>query len=178
MQKICKKKIEINHNQNKIITINMYVYFSSKKCVLTCEEYPQILSVENMKLNKLEHLCNRWEKIDNKNGTFTLSFKYNSQYPSMTIYNGATREASFNNGDILYLQNSGSIDIVCVKPIINEYCQLCLVDKYPNIYKWINNDDKLIFALHIKDDLLSDENVADEIDNIQENCHITFTDHI
>ena len=83
----------------------------------------------------------------------------------------------FKEGDNLYLQNSGSIDIVCVKPI-NKFCQLCEVDSYPNIYKWVNDDDKCIFALHIKNDMLSDENVSKEINIIQTSCHITFTECI
>ena len=55
----------------------MYVYFNLTNSVLTCEEYPQILSVEEMKSNKLENMCNKWEKNVSEDGTFTLSFRYN-----------------------------------------------------------------------------------------------------
>ena len=59
-----------------------------------------------------------------------------------------------------------------LKNKIFNYCQLCEVNGYPNVYKWISDDDKLMYALHIKDGMLSDENI------IQENCYITFTECI
>ena len=61
----------------------MYIYFKLINAVLTCEEYPQILSVDEMKLNAKDNMCNKWEKNDNEDGTFTLSFKniyYNLKY--------------------------------------------------------------------------------------------------
>ena len=170
----------------------MYIYFKLTNSVLTCEEYPQILSVEEMKLKQLENMCNKWETNVAEDGTFTLSFKYkknvcycdNSDYIHIIDYNnyecyncGTPKISMFKEGDNLYLQNSGSIDIVCVKPT-NAFCQLCEVDGYPNIYKWVNDDDKCIFALHIKNGMLSDENIYNEIDIIQESCHITFTECI
>ncbi len=168
----------------------MYIYFKLIKAVLTCEEYPQILSVEEMKLNSKENMCNKWEKNDNKDGTFTLSFKYekdacgcdNSQYIYLKDYNdfecyqcGKHKIQKFKEGDNLYLQNSGSMDIICVKPIEN-YCKMCEIKGYPNIYKWFQQDDTLIFALHIKHNMLSDENVSKEINFIKEYCHIEFTE--
>lgn len=169
----------------------MYVYFNLTKSVLTCEEYPQILSVEEMKSKKLENMCNKWEKNVSEDGTFTLSFIYNNpicdcdnsqyihniDYDDYVCYNCGTHKSSlFKENDNLYLQNSGSIDIVWVKPT-NAFCQLCEVNDYPNVYKWISNkDDKCIFALHIKNGMLSDENVSDEIHIMQENYHITFTE--
>lgn len=168
----------------------MYIYFKLTNSVLTCEEYPQILSVEEMKLHKLENTCNKWEKNVSEDGTFTLSFRYNkpvcdcdnSQYINIIDYNdyecyncGTPKTSYFKEGENLYLQNSGCIDIVCVKPI-NEFCQLCEVNSYPNVYKWISDDDKLMFALHIKNGMLSDKNISNEINIIQENCHITFTE--
>lgn len=169
----------------------MYVYFKLTNYVLTCEEYPQILSVEEMKLNKLENMCNKWEKNISEDGTFTLSFRYNKpvcdcdnsqyihiiDYDDYECYNCGISKTSLKEGDNLYLQNSGSIDIVCVKPI-NNFCQLCEVNSYPNIYKWVNNNNKRIFALHIKNNMLSDEDVLNEINIIQQNCHITFTECI
>lgn len=80
-------------------------------------------------------------------------------------------------GDNLYLQNSGSIDILWVKPK-NKFCQLCEVNGYPNIYKWISDDDKFMFVLHIKNGMLSDENISNKINIIQESCYITFTECI
>lgn len=171
----------------------MYIYFDLTNTVLTCEEFPQILSVEVMKLNNLENMCNKWEKNNVENGTFTLSFKYkknicccdNSQYINLVDYDnyecyncGTPKTPFFEEGENLYLQNSGSIDIVCVKPIC-KFCQICEVDGYPNIYKWINSrNDKYIFALHIKNNMLSDEDVSKEIDIIQKSCCITFTECI
>jgi len=67
------KKLKLNNDNyyiNNIIT--MYVYFKLTNSVLTCEEYPQILSVEEMKLHKLENTCNKWEKNVSEDGTFTL----------------------------------------------------------------------------------------------------------
>ena len=178
----------------------MYVYFKLTNSVLTCEEYPQILSVEEMKLNKLENMCNKWEKNVSEYGTFTLSFRYNKpvchcdkssqhsnyinliDYVEYECYNcGIPKTSFFKEGENLYLQNSGSIDIVCVKPIyklceVKDYPILCEVNGYPNVYKWVNDDDNLMFALHIKNGMLSDENISDKINIIQENCHITFTE--
>jgi Zn finger protein HypA/HybF involved in hydrogenase expression len=172
----------------------MYVYFKLTNSVLTCEEYPQILSVEKMKSNNLENMCNKWEKFVSEDGTFTLSFRYkkpvcdcdNSQYiyyddyANYECYNCGTRKTSFKDvkeGDNLYLQNSGSIDIVCVKPI-NNCCQLCEINGYPNVYKWISYDDNLMFALHIQNGMLSDEDISNKINIIQENCHIIFTEYV
>ena len=168
----------------------MYVYFKLTNFVLTFEEYPQILSVEEMKFNKLENMCNKWEKNVSEDGTFTLSFRYNKNvcdcdnsqyihiidYDDYECYNCGIRKTSFfKEGDNLYLQNSGSSDIVCVKPI-NKFCKLCEVNGYQNVYKWINDDDKLMFALHIENSMLSDKNISNKINVIQENCHITFTE--
>jgi len=170
----------------------MYIYFKCTNSVLTCEEYPQILSVEEMKLNNLESMCNRWEKNIYEDGTFTLSFKYkkhicdcdNSPYIQLENYDkyecyncGKMKMPIFKEDDILYLQNSGHMDIVCVKPVNRLFCKLCEVDNYPNIYKWIN-DNNTIFALHIKNNMLSDADVSKEINIIQNDCHITFTEYI
>ncbi len=170
----------------------MYIYFKLTNSVLTCEEYPQILSVEEMKFNKLENMCNKWEKNVSEDGTFTLSFRYikhecdcdNSQnihlidYVDYECYNcGIPKQSLFKEGDNLYLQNSGSMDIVCVKPT-NKFCQLCQVDGYPNVYKWINDDEKFMFALHINNGMLSDEDISNEINIIHENCCITFTEYV
>lgn len=169
----------------------MYVYFKFADSVLTCEEYPRVLSVIVMKSNNLENMCNKWEINTAEDGTFTLSFifaKYcncdNSintcciDYDEYECYNCGTSKTSIKHGDKVYLQNSGSMDIVCVKPE-PEFCQLCEVDGYPNIYKWVNDEkNKCIFALHIENDMLSDGNISDQIDKIQSSCHITFTENI
>lgn len=69
-------------------------------------------------------------------------------------------------GDNLYLQNSGNMDIVWVN-LDHKFCRICEVDGYPNVYKWVNaHDGKDVFALHIKNNTLSDENV--NIDIIKE----------
>jgi len=133
----------------------MYLYFKLADSVLTCEEYPQILSVEEMKINKLENKCNKWEK-NVEDGKFTFSF--------------------FEEDKKLYLQNSGTQDVVWVKPIKYDWCQLCEVNGYPNVYQWIDIDKKYIFALHINNGMLSDKDISKEINIIQEKCHIIFTE--
>ena len=40
----------------------------------------------------------------------------------------------------------------------------------------MDDDDKLMFVLHIKNGFLSDENISNKINNMQENCHIIFTE--
>lgn len=175
----------------------MFIYFKSIQAVLICHEYPYVLTVEKMKLEKLEHMCNKWEQHVSEDGTFTLSYKHDklvfecdcdhSQdihvfgYDNSMCFNcNRPKKTHFKDGERLYLQNSGSIDIVCVKPT-NHFCQLCEVDGYPNVYKWTSDSfeyDKLIFALHVKDGMLSDENISDNIDSIQEQCHILFTECI
>ena len=172
----------------------MYIYFKSIDSVLTCEEYPQIISVKDMKSNNKDCECNKWEKNDFGNGTFTLSFKYTKYVCNCgdlhnlhlenceceVCYICRRRKTAFKEGDVLYLQNSGSMDIVCVNttPL---YCQLTEVAGYPDIYKWVNDDERvknLIFALHIEDNRLSDADVSKKIDTIKESCEITFTDSV
>lgn len=167
----------------------MYIYFQLSNTVLTCDEYPQIMSVEIMKLNNLEYMCDKWEKNDTDDGTFTLSYKhylkkecncnytYNRDDYDTDVCFGCTNRTStiFKVGEDLYLQNSGSMDIVCVNPN-SRYCQMCEVDNYPHIYKWINRSYlELIFALHIKDDMLSDEDISEKINVMKESCCIIFT---
>lgn len=136
----------------------MFIHFKSINAVLTCESFPRVISVEDMKLNDLESLCNIWEKNDNEDGTFTLSFKYKE--------------------DNWYLQNSGNMDILCVK-LTDKFCNLCEVDGYPNVYKWFKiKHDEHIFALHVKNNKLSDADVSKEINNIKEHCEIEFSEHI
>lgn len=154
----------------------MYIYFKLINAVLTCEEYPQIMSVENMKRNALENVCNKWEKMDGVNGTFTLSFVYEKEVKDFNNCENSCKE-----GDRLYLQNSGSIDIVYVNSRCEEYCKICEVEGYPNMYKWVEtyDADTSIFALHVTtDNMLSDADVSEDIDDIQEYCHIEMVEYI
>ena len=158
----------------------MFVYFKSENLVLTCEFIPQLLSVEYIKQNGLENICNRWEKLDTMNGTFRLSFVPvrcncdNSQYVHYDDYNdyecyhcGITKWS-----ERLYLQNSGSLDILCADKY-NDFCELCEVTNYPNTYKWHKDDN--LYVLHISDKrVLSDK----YIENIDNSCHITFVDSL
>jgi len=201
----------MNSYTNHITTqasITMYIYFRSIHSVLTCEEYPQIVSVEEMKSKQLEAMCNKWEKRECGDGNFTLSFRYtkhtctcdcdnnNSSYVDLPDYHtyecyhcGIPKTSAFKEGDNLYLQNSGHMDIVCVKSNPNPnplFCQLSQVDGYPNVYQWANKDtinntikdDARIYALHINNNRLSDENVVKEINVIKDSCHITFTNDV
>lgn len=167
----------------------MYIYFESINSVITCEEYPQILSVDEMKHNNLENMCNRWEKNDLDDGTFTLSFKYkknlcncdNTKYIYLEDYNdyecyNCGRKQKFKENDDLYLQNSGNIDIVCAWPMKKlQFCKMCQVDGY---IKWISNNNDQIFALHVYDDMLSDADISNKIDIVKDFCSVIFTDYI
>lgn len=169
----------------------MYLYFKSIHAVVTCEEYPDLLSVEEMKANQLEHRCDKWEKTDNADGTFTVSFKYerrtcncdHEQRSSFKdddlfeCYNCGIKSQPWNEGCRLYLQNSGNLDIVCVKPS-ERFSKMCEVAGYPDIYKWVHPNEALVFALHVKNNMLSDENVANALDTVQESCHLVFTDQV
>jgi Zn finger protein HypA/HybF involved in hydrogenase expression len=166
--------------------------------VLTCEEYPQILDVNKMREENLEHLCNKWEKnsTNNNNNKFTLSYKYkkiicncdNSEYTNLDdfsdyeCYNCGSHKSitEYEDGTDLYLQNSGSIDIVCTKPKSIYSIKLIELETHPNIYKWINLNNNYIFALHIEDNMLSDSNIIEKIQNNEnvDTCYITFTETI
>jgi hypothetical protein len=168
----------------------MYIYFSSTNSVITCEEYPQLLSVEEMKLNELEYKCNKWEKKYNNDGTFKLyftPFKHmcdfdNSQYNMLEDFD---KYECYDCGVLkceeeydLYLQNSGTQDIVCARKN-KTFCNLCEVPGYPNIYKWTDPDNSLIFALHCNDDnYLSDKNISENIDEIKDLCKISFVESL
>ena len=168
----------------------MYVYFESTKSVLTCEELPQLISVENMLLQGLENMCNRWEKNNNEDGTFTLSFPYktlicqcycdNSMYQELDDYNdykcyncGIPNTNKYEEGDKLYLQNSGILDIIEANSY-NECCKLCQVNGYSMIYKWDNKTHNQIYALHVNNGRLSDKDISNNISLMYENCKIEF----
>lgn len=153
----------------------MYIYFDKLNAVVTCEYYPSIIPVDYMKEQKLEYLCNQWVKTTNKDNSFHLSFTYSGDL----IDDSCTLEHDI----VLYLQNSGHMDIV----ISGERCEefnLCEDDEYPNVYRYVNtNREEYKFALHCDKhgtrDIyrLSDNNVASELkkdkDFIQY-CHIQF----
>jgi hypothetical protein len=155
-----------------------------------------------MKLNLMEEMCNKWEKTENKiNKTFTLSYKLvngivcgcdNTPYTHLKDYNeyecyncGIKKreqedgEGEEGEGVPLYLQNSGTQDIVCVKPILNPWCHLCEIPGVPDAYKWATpTDGHLIFALHIKNNMLSDEDVSDTLDSIFGYCQWILTENV
>jgi hypothetical protein len=172
----------------------MFIYFNASNSVLTCEEYPQIFSIEYVKEHNLEHMCNRWIKNDFSNGTFTLSFiniketcdcdklkyRYAIDFENYDCYECGRYKNKFENNINLFLQNSGHMDILCVKPyrLIRDY--LKKVDGYENVYAWSNNEKNLIFALHNEDGILSDCNIYDKINKNEniENAFITFVENI
>jgi hypothetical protein len=95
-------------------------------------------------------------------------------YNEYECYNcGRHKIQQFKEGDNLYLQNSGSIDIVCVKQT-KKYCDICEVKGYPNIYKWVQPDNTFTFALHITNNQLSDAHVSES----KEYCHIEIAEVI
>lgn len=165
----------------------MYIYFKSYNSVLTCEEYPHIMSIEYMKSNKLENLCNKWEKYVFIDDTFTLSYKYKYEPPSCNCDNsdnyvcylccncGTPSMPHIKEGTQLYLQNSGnSISSLWVKPI-NSYSgrdynlYLCKLDGYPNVYKWETNKDCLSLpVIHISNGSITDADVREKLNFIQD----------
>jgi len=182
----------------------MYIYFDKLKAVITCEEYPEVLSIEKMKECKMENLCNKWEKTEVNDGQFLLSYKYkkntcdcdNSTYTTYSDYDdydcyrcGRLKVAPFEDGTVLYLQNSGSIDIVCTKPH-SRWNEICQVEGHPNVYQWIPRDDDKYgpsaFVLHARNiaestsRYLSDNDMIKELsanENI-DNCHIIFAESL
>ena len=153
----------------------MYIYFEKLNYVITCELYPHVLSVEEMESNSLQDMCNKWEKHDNPDGTFKISFKYtrNINNDNNDVNNVNNVNNVYDEGDDLYLQNSGFQDLVWVY-LTDTFCDICEVEGYPNIYKWIYPND---YVLHIKDGELTDCSVSN-IQDIQDSCYIIFTEYI
>jgi hypothetical protein len=158
----------------------MYIYFEKLNYVITCEEIPQVISVEEMESKSLQNMCNKWEKHDNPDGTFKLSFKYdpntNIEIDDINLDDSSDSSHSsegFDEGDDLYLQNSGFQDLVWVY-LTDTFCDICEIEGYPNIYKWIYPND---YVLHIKDGELTDCSVSN-IQDIQDSCYIIFTEYI
>ena len=178
----------------------MYIYFKCLESVLTCETYPQLIPIDEMKLNLMEEMCNQWEKTENElDGTFTLSFKHtqigiehgcdNTPYMHLNDYNvyecyncgikKTEQEDKVGVGTPLYLQNSGTQDVVCVKPTLNPWCHLCEIPGVPDTYKWATpTDGHLLFALHVKNNMLSDEDVSDKLDSIIGYCQWILTENV
>lgn len=169
----------------------MYIYFNLLNAVLTCEEYPQLVYVEN--IIKSNCVCDKWEKTDYPDGTFTLSYKYtkcqcsNNNYkfydlPDFHEYDcyscGITKKEASYEGTSMYLSNSGSQDIVWAHPKMR--CnKLKEVQGYKNVYEWYPKQyNNTTFALHIEDGRLSDANISNNIDNILKKCSILFVDNI
>jgi len=150
----------------------MYIYFEQLNCVVTCQEFPQIISVEEMELNSLQNVCNKWEKQDNPSGSFKLYYQYYGHEYYNKLYQ------IYNRNEYLYLHHSYNENILSVKPMnrFTTFCNLCEHEGYPNIYKWVCNST-FIFPLHIKDGKLSDCCVSN-IKDIQDSCYIIFTEYI
>jgi hypothetical protein len=180
----------------------MFVYFKHIDSFLTCDEYPLLISSEIMKKYNLEYKCNRWIHQYYNDGTFTLSFKYkkqtcdcdksmfnnniNSQYDCFLCKNV---KLNFKDEEMLYLQNSGCQDVVCVKNINSDFSKLKEIEGHPNMYAWNNNNTENIFALHTKivDEstqdstiYLSDDDMKDFLNCNQniESCHVIFTNDV
>ena len=172
----------------------MYIFFDKLNAVLTCEIFPRVLLVDEMKADKLEYLCDKWEKKDTENNKFTLSYKYekktclcdNTAYENISdfelydCYNcGRLKKEIFENGIDLYLQNSGSQDIVWSDPN-NKFCEMCTVNNLKNAYQWFNEDYRGVFALHIENNMLSDMDISKEIQQNEnlDNTHIIFVEDL
>lgn len=145
--------------------------------MLTCDDYPQLMSVEMMKLNGWQGWCNRWEKgEEDADGRFWLWFVYARALDKHQV------SFSLKDGDKLYLQNSGHMDIVGVdvKPM---FCRLKEVAGYPNVYAWVHEGKcaetkECVFALHIRDGRLSDMDVSDELEEKKSSCVMMFVNEV
>ncbi len=169
----------------------MYIYFNLLNAVLTCDEFPHLVSVEDMM--KHNFVYDKWEKTDYPDGTFTLSYKYtkcqcgNNKYefynlPDFHEYDcyscGITKKEARYEGTSMYLSNSGSQDIVWTNPKIIDN-KLKEVQGYKNVYEWYpKRYNHTTFALHIEDGRLSDANISNNINNILNYCSILFVDNI
>ncbi len=185
----------------------MYIYFHAIKCVITCEEYPRVITVEEMKTKQLEHLCNKWEKINTTENLFTLSFKHEKytcnceniikSQPVVfdecltieeifgdykeTLCHGCKLSKIAREGENLYLQNSGHMDIVCVFAgrKVSQLDQLTEVSDYPNVYRWNSDEKTPMFSLHVNENnMLSDYDISKNIDKIKDYCLISFVDNL
>lgn len=127
----------------------MYIYFDKLKKVVTCDEFPEAVSV-----NVMEHFtCDKWQLTKkNEDGTFQVYYEL--------------------NGTRMYLQNSGSIDILASKPC-NMFCHLKEVPGQQCVFQWVGHEN-LIFALHVTaDGHLSDSDMKGNLH--LDCCHIVFT---
>ena len=159
----------------------MYIFFKEINAVLTCEKFPSVLPVDEMKKENLEYLCNKWEKtIISSDGKFTLSYKLfssscdcdNSDYTKCSdfkeydCYNCGRLKFKKEEETICYLQNSGTMDCVWTNPTkkITDSFSLIEVEQNSNIYQWVPFDNNFIFALHVdgETNLLSDSNMLSD----------------
>ena len=88
---------------------------------------------------------------------------------------GIPKKYLFEEGTNLYLQNSGSLDIVWADLKVSQWNKLCEVKNYPHVYQWFRFDENkqpCIFALHDKNGALSDECVFNKLDELKDSFHI------
>ena len=57
---------------------------------------------------------------------------------------------------------------------------MCKVDNLKNTYQWFNEDNSGVFALHIENNMLSDMDISEEIQQNKnlDNSHIIFAEHL
>ena len=147
------------------ICTNMYICFKNNY-VLTCEEFPQAIPIENVKTDPYwQKMCNHWRIQYYADGTFTLSYKLKFQE--------------------LFLENAGSMDILWTNPRPSDYvfkrCRFCEVSRFSNVYEHVTSNGT-IKALHIDSNgSLSNKDIRLELENGTfplENCEIIFTENI
>ena len=177
------------YNNNKK---TMFIYFKSIDSYLTCDEYPTLMTEKIIKQYNLESKCNKWMKTNDNDGRmFVLSYEYKKQICDCDnsmfsehlnslydCYLCKKLKSNLHDGEMLYLQNSGTEDIVCVKQNVTLNCVLKEIDGHPNMYAWANHDENNIHTLHVQKSnttfYLSDSNgKVDEMD-----CHMIFTNDI
>jgi hypothetical protein len=133
----------------------MFVLFSELNLVLSCECYPQAISIFEMNDENWEtYAFDQWETEKRNDGTFVL-FCMNP-----------------DNCKKWYLQNSGNQDILEITPKCHEWLQPMKGET--DIYEWM---DKRYahFALHIETDgTFSDRNIDGNLEVMRARSKMKF----
>jgi hypothetical protein len=114
----------------------MYLFFDKKNILVANNLSLTLCNIEDVFKNNKQHLFNKWEKIDNPDGSFYLSFV---DYRKLRYY----------------LQNSGNKDIVSVSLNKGE----TLLRKDNSFVYQGNYGISTRFTLNVADNYLSDINI-------------------